>query len=264
MLVKITESCSMGCSHCLSDCKPCDKHMTLNTLYYVLDFIIKNNISENIIISGGEPTEHPEFEKFIDIIIDTLKSIPRFKMITIATNGFWILENIDKAKEIVNKSDEITNIYFQVSTDSRYYPKKIDLTKRIWREKGFVLCGNCVEQINPMGRALENKIPTDKKASSCANVIMLSKQLYLKNNKLPSFKNIIDTMLVNDKVCTPVINYCGDIFLGESSLCTKCSSIFKDEKNIVKDILNFKCNKCNLNKDIAQIYKDLLNLEINI
>lgn len=32
MLLKITEACSMGCSHCVNDAKPDGEHMTLKVL----------------------------------------------------------------------------------------------------------------------------------------------------------------------------------------------------------------------------------------
>ena len=58
MLVELTYSCSMGCSHCLSDCKPCNDHMSVEVLKDVIYFLNKNNVVFwNF--SGGEMYENP-------------------------------------------------------------------------------------------------------------------------------------------------------------------------------------------------------------
>lgn len=41
MLVEVTYACKMGCTHCLSDCKPDGEHMTLEVFEDVLKFMIK-------------------------------------------------------------------------------------------------------------------------------------------------------------------------------------------------------------------------------
>ena len=57
MLLKITEKCSAGCIHCLSDCKPDGAHMSMDTLKNAMDFIINNDLCRSIGVTGGEPTE---------------------------------------------------------------------------------------------------------------------------------------------------------------------------------------------------------------
>lgn len=59
MLVELTYACKMGCKHCLSDCKPDGKNMSVDTLKDVLEFMSKNNIIPWI-FSGGEMFEHPD------------------------------------------------------------------------------------------------------------------------------------------------------------------------------------------------------------
>ena len=39
MLVEVTYACKMGCTHCLSDCKPDGEHMTLEVFEDVLSKI---------------------------------------------------------------------------------------------------------------------------------------------------------------------------------------------------------------------------------
>ena len=45
MLVEVTYACKMGCTHCLSDCKPDGEHMTLEVFEDVLKFMIKKSDS---------------------------------------------------------------------------------------------------------------------------------------------------------------------------------------------------------------------------
>lgn len=40
MIISITESCHMGCSHCMDDAKPCEKHMSMRTFQDAISFLI--------------------------------------------------------------------------------------------------------------------------------------------------------------------------------------------------------------------------------
>ena len=64
MLVEVTYACKMGCTHCLSDCKPDGEHMTLEVFEDVLKFMIKNQIP-TWSFSGGEMFEHPDILKML-------------------------------------------------------------------------------------------------------------------------------------------------------------------------------------------------------
>lgn len=255
MLLKITEACSMGCTHCMNDAKPDGKHMTFETFQAVIDFIIKHRAYQHIIISGGEPTEHPVFPMFMGYAIAALNEIKEPKVLTITTNGFWILDNISCAKELVAAGNEYTLIQFQVSTDTRYYPKKLDVTKRIWREDGFILCKDCVEYMYPQGRAKTNNFPWQAKASKCFNVRAITKQL-----PNPTIENVVGGLFSAMKFCTPAIRIDGGISLGESDLCPKVASIYDKEEDIIQKIKDFKCNGCYpLNENLPMMYKQFVS-----
>ena len=254
MLLKITEACSMGCTHCMNDAKPDGEHMTLKTFEDSLNFLIRNHAYHSIIITGGEPTEHPVFPMFMGYAIAALNKIQVPKMLTITTNGFWILDNLSAAKEIVGAGNEYTRVEFQVSTDTRYYPKKLDTTKRIWREKGFVLCKDCVEFMYPQGRAKQNGFPYQAKASKCFNVRAITKQL-----PNPTIQDVVGTLLSRGKFCTPAIRIDGGISLGESDLCPKVATIYDKEEDIIQKIKDFKCDGCYpLNENLDARYKQFL------
>lgn len=264
MLLKITEKCSMGCSHCMNDAKPTGKHMSFDTLTDSIDFILKRTYCSNIIVTGGEPTEHPEFEKFIKEIISRCKDFcnsnlhkNRIIAITITTNGFWIIDNQEKAKEIVNMSNNNVIVVWQISTDRRYYPKRLDVTKRIFREKGFYLCDDCVVSILPLGRARSNNISyNNRKSSSCYNIRAITHQI---NPKY--FSEIVSQLEVARKFCTPSIKINGNLCLSESDLCKDFGSIYDSDEDLIKNIMDFRCEKCGLNNHLPKMYRDIIKID---
>ena len=256
MLLKITEKCSMGCSHCMNDAKPDGKHMSLETLEDSLNIIVRNNIYHCLIITGGEPTEHPVFPMFMGYIIASLEKHNLKSIITVTTNGFWILDNEENrecAKRIAAGSKNV-QVNFQVSADPRFYPKRLDVTKRIWREKGFVLCDNCIERIYPQGRAKTNNLTWEAKGSKCFNIRALTKQL-----PSPTLESVIWALATKAKFCAPMIKINGDIVLGESFLCPSCASIYDSGEDIIQKIKDFKCNGCDIiNSNLDMRYRQFV------
>lgn len=252
MMIKITESCSMGCKHCMNDAKPDGRDMSLDTLRDTLDFLKKHNIGQSLIITGGEPLEHRSFEAVMGYIAGWNSVNHHIDMITITTNGEMILKDPNLYKNFIDIFKAVgIQLFYQVSADVRYYPRRIETHKRIFREPGFVLCDDCVLQMYPQGRARENDLPWDTngegrkpRASKCFNVRSIAHQ-----TKKCTLKNIEDTLLMAGKMCTPHIKVDGSIGLGESDLCPSFATIYNDEKTIIKNILNFRCKGCSIIND---------------
>ena len=260
MLLKITECCSAGCIHCLSDCKPDGKHMSKEMLSDVMNFIVHNDLCKAIIVSGGEPTEHPEFMNMMQIIINHSKSSGRIFGITITSNGFWVIDHQEEAKSLVAQSTSNCLVTWQISTDDRYYVKKLDTTKRIFREPGFTLCKDCVEHIQFMGRAKDNNLSGIRaKCSSCFNFRAVARQL---NDKTPggtTLPEVIGYMEDIGRFCTPEIRINGAICAGESDLCPPFSNIYKPINEIMKDLLACACRKCGNNDNLPDFHRRLIN-----
>lgn len=255
MMLKITERCTMGCIHCLNDAKADGKDMDKKTFIDSLNFLKDNNIGRNLILSGGEPTEHRNFDLIMEALIDWCdKNQGYISILTITTNGESICKDY---KPFVFYRDTLskfgTTLIYQISADTRYYPRRIETHKRIFREPGFVLCDNCVDYIYPIGRALDNGIPYFRLSSQCFNVRALSKQGF------DTLESIEMVLLSRGKTCTPHIGIDGSIKLGESDLCTKCASIYDDPKQIIEKIQKFKCTKCDhINNNLPEKYKKFL------
>lgn len=250
MIVDITYHCSMGCSHCMSDCKPDERHMSLQTFEDVLDFIKRNQIP-GLILSGGEIFEHPEIEAILDMIVDYQKSLSGAKMpVTLITNGRKLSATpalLEKVSEM-RKALGTRGIMVQVTDDPRFYP--IALTdKEKYRLRKLDAIIDCVPTnqpnrnkcLYPQGRALENFNETwwNTNAPKCANVRLIALQ-----KPGITFGELIKLLMTAQKFCTPTISPKGEIKLGESALCPAVASIYDFDEEIMKKIRNSKCNQC--------------------
>ena len=257
MLIKITDKCSMGCTHCLSDCKPDGKHMSFETFKKVITFHFDRAGNSPILISGGEPTEHPEFEKFIGYLLtykllSEASKLTKLPPITVTTNGRWLVSNMNFVKYLENASHTCNEIMFQVVIDDRYYPTHVD-EEVLSSSKMIVVCHE-VPAIYPQGRALQNNIPTNRKSSNCFNVRAITKQL-----KPSALREIVEMQNLRGHMCTPHIDIDGNIKLGESRLCPVCSNIHKTDEEIINDIMNFQCHQCDfINNNLPPLYKQFV------
>lgn len=257
MMLKITERCTMNCQHCMNNANKDGKDIKLEVLQDCLMFLKDNGLAkENLVITGGEPTEHKDFDSILKEIFKFNEKFNHFNIISVTTNGENIQKEPERFKDYVKQAEK-NNIllYFQVSADERYYPRRIQTHKRIFREEGFILVDDCIQQIYPQGRALENNIPWKSKCSKCFNVRALSHQL--SNNA--TLRDIEMQLELKAKFCTPHIKIDGSIGLGESDLCPVCATIYDGMKTIMDKIRKFKCSNCDhINKDLPELYKALL------
>lgn len=233
MMIKITKSCSMGCSHCMNNAQPCSEHMIMKTFEDALAFEQKHG-GPFTIITGGEPTEHPFFMGMLTKALETKNHI------TVTTNGIWLQ---DKERLVEELYDNYAGPFWQVTNDHRYYPTAIDTSAPVFEMPNVVLCDK-LDHLYPQGRTVTNNLPFFAKASKCFNVRAVTKQLYDMHQGDLSLKMINDMMLMNQRFCTPHIAFDGSIRLGESDLCPVCSNIYRSEQEIIQDILNFRCKQC--------------------
>lgn len=264
MKIDLTYKCSMGCNHCMSDCKPDGESMSIETLNKVMDFIINNKIVDlqfnNIVISGGEIFEHPQIKEVLDIIFTRLAD--KRCIISIITNGRILSESnelLNYLKDRLNSKEWKNRIFIQISDDDRFYPIKLtDKQKYRLKKLGAALSG--LENYDgnhaclyPQGRALDNYDESwfFTKAPKCTNTRWMAKRY-----NPSSFTEILQTLAINQKYCNPSISPKGEIKLGESALCPPVCSI--DDNNILDKIKNFKCNKCKYSIDKLMFINPLM------
>ena len=239
MLISITEKCRMNCPHCMDDARSdSSKFMSFDTFKKAVEFNDRYDISTTI--TGGEPTEHPEFWDFLRYCIDAKDSD---HLITVVTNGM----NLETDPLADTRINDLANIKphvfvkFQVTNVPDLYPIKIDLHKRVFRNKNVVVCTDINEiYMYPQGRALNKDYDfSNTKAPKCFNI----------RSSIRATGSIYESVCVlrrRMKFCTPQIAYDGSIKVGESTLCPRVSHIDNDENKIIDDINNFRCSSCKI------------------
>lgn len=251
MLLKITEHCSMGCCHCLSRCTKNNEFMDENVFDQVIKFIQSHSIGVmTIIVSGGEPTEHQLFEIYMKKLVEGLRQFIHIQ-IYVVTNGLWMVTHFGKFKKLYDELSYNTcgkQVFWQVTNDPIYYPRDIGKINRwVVTQLGsldYVAVFRKLQRIYPQGRAEDNNLEWTAKGPKCFNIRTAS-------GHVESFMELLSFMASMGISCSPCIEWDGTLKLGESYLCTPCSSIWKSDIEIMNDIRSFKCMKCG--KAISQL-----------
>lgn len=235
MLVRITNSCRMGCSHCMIDATPDGQHMSVETFGKVLNFIRRNNFLL-VMISGGEPTDHPDFFTIAEMARDSgLQPL-------ILSNGMF-LEDVPKRDKIIS-----LGISIQITNDNRFYPNRI-----VEPEHPLLTYEHQIRIVTPIGRAKKNKLSAGRQSPLCFNLRSLVRNL-------KGFQQSVLYLRMNGKMCTPSINVDGTIVAGESSLCCPIGTIDSTDQELVDNISNMKCNKCGLEDNLTGIYRQAIGI----
>lgn len=248
MLISIIKKCYMGCSHCMFDCKPTDTEMlTFDQFKKSIDLANKIN-SQLIIISGGEPTEHPLFLEFLTYAYKNFN-----KSIMVASNGMFAFNELYK-KKIIGFLNTHKRVLFQITADKRFYPKTVPIINHL-----KVCYTSEIPTLSSKGRAKTNNLSLEKlkiKSPICPNCF----------NIFSAFKNLKDILkaasfLENNfnKYCSFGVTWNGEIGIGEN--CHIIGTLESNIEELNKNMAKFKpCNKCgavdNLSEEIRRyIYK---------
>lgn len=236
MLINITDKCSMGCSHCSENCTINGEHMTMETFKETLKFVCRLNPTV-IVITGGEPTDHPEFISMMNL----LKKRVAKERICITSNGLF-LENPQYTKDILD-----LGITIQITNDRRYYPKRVPIINN-----PLLVYEDHIRSIYPLGRAVTNGIEKyGTQAPKCFNCRSISK----------STNNLIEAIRIleaNGKLCTPSIDIKGNIKAGEFNACNPVGNINDSQATIFNNIRNLKCNNCGMEDVLSPFHLAIL------
>lgn len=252
MLIQITNKCLMGCRHCLNDSNPEGEHMTLATWYKCVQHA-KDAGSKVVLISGGEPTEHPHWSLIVE------EACKNFFSVVIPTNGSWINSTATEAimLDILNKYE---NCSVQITSHGSYYPKHAQTCTAVRKFKQrlknspirdlrkieFNQIHACIDtdiHLVPLGRAAKDEMCLHLSeldtavTASCFMGALVAAQT--------DYKSAVAILESRGHFCRPRINWKGEIGWSESALCPNFATVddkFEDIVAKVKDWL--PCGKC--------------------
>jgi hypothetical protein len=228
----------------MDDAVPCDRHMSLSTFKDCMDFFNKYGGIE-CVITGGEPTDNPDWMDIVQYAVGTIKgsSGTGIAHVTLTTNAMNIVNN-EEAQKFLSYLDRRYNkkLSLQITHIDDLYPIDVDFSEPFFKNMTII---HELTSMYPMGRALKNNLSWSSKCSKCFNI----RSAVRFHHKLDTATLLLASKL---KFCTPQIDYQGYIKLGESCLCPKVSSIYKPIEDIIDDICNFTCRKCDMiNKNLS-------------
>ena len=224
LLVRVTENCDMDCNHCMVDANPDGQHMTSKTYDQTL-WYVRNLGMPIIMLTGGEPTRHPE-------IIEMIQKARRADLNPVLLSNGTFLENDELKREIVK-----TGIAVQITNDPRYYPRRvpiIDSPQFSYEHK--------LRSLAPFHRALKNNLTITAKSPGCFNLRSLCRNFGAAN----SLPQVLLGLGLMGRMCTPSVNVNGEISAGESNSCEIVGHVKDDLDKIFKRLISMRCNKCGL------------------
>lgn len=230
----------MECRHCYMNASPAGKHMDIEIYKKAVDFSAKYD-PLSLLISGGEPSDHPSFLEFLEIAHDYQKN-RKILLITILSNGMF-LENEKYTSDILKFGFPV-----QIMNDPRFYPKRI---KKINHPN--LIYEDHVRIISPSEKVKKNNIPTSRQSPMCFN---LRSSVFSLNNLISAIEVLRSKM----KLCTPSININGDVVTGEFDYCYKIGAVDSNENELLTNIKKMRCGKCGLHKNLSGQYELLWNI----
>ena len=105
----LTKKCNLSCSHCIrSSDSSFSEFISLDLVQKIFEQLSPHSSQSLLLLSGGEPTLHPKFNKIVEMAYEI------FPRIMINTNGL----NLHKLSKISHLNDKIS---IQVSLDGNQY-----------------------------------------------------------------------------------------------------------------------------------------------
>lgn len=245
MLIQITNKCHEGCAHCMQCSNPHGEHMDMTNFKNALRFARFLGVS-SYIITGGEPTEHPQFYEFCEALNRFIKGSKVVGGFSITSNGTWFPERKAEMEELA-KLDHYVGM--QVYTNPKWYKDtsfilehkdEIDAIPKVFVDT------HEIQSMQDLGRAKTNEqaqieVANNRYHMSCLNGHLLFKQTS-STRKLTGLDRQPGVM------CKPCVDYKGNVHLSESHLCQSFGNVNENYwLEIFNNLRNSKpCCKCAL------------------
>lgn len=258
MLLRITNRCNMGCKHCMLDhVSTVGDHITEEMFRKAVEFALRCG-SMVMIISGGEPTMHPQLIEFLDMMRDEYsprffkKSFMQRLTVILASNGHF-LHYPELHHKIRDRYEVKTNSFrlmVQVTNDERFYPRDIP---HVQPSEGLMVIRK-LATVGPCTNTRANNIEATVRAPGCFNFRSLARH-----------RGFIGMMAVMElqlgRFCVPSINVDGTVRAGESDVCHKVGTVDSPLREIEHNILNMSCDNCKLTKNLTKEERAAIGLD---
>lgn len=234
MLIRITDRCHMNCNHCMVDARPDGAHMTEDVFRAALEFC-KIDVAPVLMLSGGEPSEHPELIRFLD-----MAATAGFKC-AFLTNGMYLFEKPELARAIAERVFAV-----QVTNDVRYYPKRLPGPL-----PDGMTC-DTLRVLSPFGRArraiARGKLKCTQHAPPCFNLRSATRHF-------GSVELALAALRTRGRMCIPSINVDGIVVAGEAPSCAPLGTVGTSAQGITRALLSLRCGKCGLVEGLSAEHK---------
>lgn len=250
MLIQITNNCVENCPHCMQDSNPEGKSMSIQTFKKAISFGAYLGV-HFFVITGGEPTRHPEFMKIMYILdheLDTLMSLTGENLLfTICSNGLWLrdekfknewLKFADHASHIMDSQVYTNKLYYKDYQFVKYHGRRGDYDKyHFVFDESPLYCKD-------LGRARTSELAQREVIKSpyycsCLNACLMAHQA----ETVRDWTEIFGTTSL---FCHPLVDINGDVHMSESWLCPSIGNVNTNTYNqIWREMKKFKpCLKC--------------------
>jgi hypothetical protein len=253
MVLRITEHCDLACKHCFIDASRKGQHMSMDTYIKTIECVRKLK-PRVLLISGGEPTGHPEYLRMLG---HAIVSLPDIKIIVIS-NGMWLKDD-NKLRMYL---DEFPTVEYQIVNDKRYYNKLLDVpsTEAIAaRYKQLHLFWYISSKIYPQGRA-RSWMKVTEDTAECIGTRCFNLRSILNKYRDYSMSEAINQLELMGKFCQPSINIDGTIVGGESNDCPRTTgSITMSDKQLGDLMRSSSCNDCGMLNKLSPVHHAAVN-----
>ena len=231
MLVRITNRCSMGCIHCLTDASPSGQHMDWATFCSSVQMSLDLETMRMLMISGGEPTEHPDILRYID-------HANKLGFVVVLTSNGTFVDDEQLTEQLLSR-----DILIQVTNDRRYYPRSVRMI-----EHRRVCYEETLRMISPFGRALGNGLPVTQTFPSCFNLRSVTRST-------GDVRLALAFLRSKARFCVPSVNVDGTLVAGEAPSCAVIGSVFSSPEDVTKRVIGTSCGRCGLVGNLSQKQK---------
>jgi hypothetical protein len=201
----------------------------------------RRGIPKLLLLSGGEATEHPDVEWFLE----TARAAGYQRILI--TNGMW-LDNPELRAKILRP--DWTDLMVQVTNDPRFYPSA---PKAVPTDDPRVVFVPSLTLLVTLGRLKRSRLPAAppvRRAPTSFNLRSLTRSLRDVREALVMLRARAAIGMSGN--CSPSISSDGTFVAGETSNCFPIGDVHSTAEDVTRALVAMQCNKCGLVDNLSQ------------